>query len=41
MTCDLFFRQWLGREINRIIREVITSLISIDNKSYINIIELY
>jgi hypothetical protein len=41
VTCDLLFRRWLGLEINRITREVITSLMVTDNKGYINIIELY
>jgi hypothetical protein len=40
VTCDLLFGRWPGREIDRIVREVTTSLTVTDNEGYVNITEL-
>ena len=40
MTCDLLFRRWPGLEIDRIVREVATSLTVTDDEGYVNIAEL-
>ncbi len=39
VTYDLLFRRWLRLKINRIISKVTTSLIVIDSKYYINVVE--
>ena len=40
VTCDLLFGWWPGREIDRIVREVTTSLTVTDDEGYVNIAEL-
>jgi hypothetical protein len=40
MICDLLFRGWPGLEIDRIIREVTTSLTVTDDEGYVNIAKL-
>jgi hypothetical protein len=40
VTYDLLLRRRPGLEIDRIIRIIMTSLTVIDNKGYVNIIEL-
>ena len=40
MTYDLLFRRWPRLEVNRIVREVTTSLTVADSKCYINVAEL-
>jgi hypothetical protein len=40
VTCDLLFRRWPGLEIDRVVREVTTSLTATDNEGYVNIAEL-
>ncbi len=40
VTCDLLFGRWPGREIDRIVREVTTSLTVTDDEGYVNIAEL-
>jgi hypothetical protein len=40
VTCDLLFRRWPGLEIDRIAREVTTSLTVTDDEGYVNIAEL-
>jgi len=41
MSYDLLFKRWPRLEIDRIVYEVTASLIVINNKGYINIVELY
>jgi hypothetical protein len=40
VTCDLLFGRWPGREIDRIVREVTTSLTVTDDEGYVDIAEL-